>query len=596
MKRKNIHYLTVILLLSFLVTNISSTDVQSATSGDVLEDFSTTNYRDTSNTNVTGWGGGQIELPRQNPIYQDTIVAGIANNVFVDGSYAYVGSSDGYYIIDISVPDSLSQTGNYTDAVEVDWIYGSDIEGNLAYIANGNYGLLVLDITDKTNPIKHSEFDLPSVSSDIKVHNKHAFIPVYSGGLRVVNVSDASNPYDEGGYIPTTSDAYGVAISGNYLFIAVSHAGLDVYDISTPASPEFVSNVDLDGYAKKVEVSGNYAYVVCDLGGLQIVDVSDPTNMTRVAHLDGNIRYHGVDVKGNYVYVTGYSSSIKIMRIYDISNPENPIASGFYNLANSGFDVFVSGDYAYVAATTVGLYSLKIADSGLYYGELYDFYAVAQSSNIYYATTGEIIEKVTLSVSEYYEPETSINYYVSADGGDNWESITPEVEHIFTNTGMYLKWKAELSTIDEGTTPVVYYVALDYVTIDVEMVLLYPIHDSYIAEQTPNFDWEDMPGAYGYLLQLDISPSFTTLILNESLFFVESNYTISTPLDEETTYYWRVAFYIDYSTLGRFSDVLNFIVGEEPVVAEFGTLSIAIFITSFIGVSSAMIFRKRKKA
>ncbi len=561
-----------------------------------LKIFSTTTYRDTSNTNVTGWGEGQIELPRQNPIYQDIIATGIANNVFVDGSYAYVGSSNGYFIIDISVPDSLSQTGNYTDAVEVDWIYGSYIEGNLAYIANGNYGLLVLDITDKANPIKHSEYDLPSVSSDIKVHNNHAFIPVYSGGLRVINVSDASNPYDEGGYIPTTSDAYGVAISGNYLYIAVSHAGLDVYDISTPASPEFISNVDLDGYANKVEVSGNYAYVVCDLGGLQIVDVSDPTNMTRVAHLDGNIRYRGVDVEGSYVYVTGYSFDTKIMRIYDISDPENPIASGFYNLANSGYDVFVSGDYAFVAATTVGLYSLKIADSGLHYGELYDFYAVAQSSTIYYATTGEIIEKVTLSVSDYYELDTSINYFVSADGGNSWESIIPGVEHIFTNSGMYLRWRAELSTIDEGTTPVVYNLAFDYVTIDVEMELLYPTHDSYIEENTPNFDWEDMPGVYGYLLQLDISPSFTTLILNESLFFHETNYTISTPLDEDITYYWRVAFYIGHSTLGRFSDVFNFTVGEEPVVAEFGTLNIAIFIFSFIGVSSAMIFRKRKKA
>ncbi len=514
--------------------------------------------------------------------------------MIVDGSYAYVGSSDGYYIIDISVPGSLSQSGNYTNAVEVDWIYGSYIAGNLAYLANGNDGLLILDITDKSNPTKHSSLPLPSVASDIKVHNQHAFIPVYSGGLRVVNVTDTSTPFDEGGYIPTSAVAYGVAISGNYLYVAVSHAGLDVYDITTPTSPSYVSTVDLDGYAKKVEISGNYAYVACDLGGLQIVDVSDPTNMTRVAHLDSNTRYFGVYVEGSHVYVAGYISGDNFMRIYDISNPENPIAAGFYDFASSGYDVFVSGDYAFVATTTAGLHSLKIAELSLHYGELYDSYAVAQSSTIYFAAIGETIEKVTLSVSETIDSDTLVEYYVSADG-NNWESITPGVEHIITNTGRYLSWLAELSTIDAGVSPIVYSVAFDYVTIDVEMELLYPTHEAYVAELTPNFDWVDMSGAYGYLLQLDTSPSFTSLILNESLFFKESNYTIITPLDDGVTYYWKVAFYTDFSVLGRFSDTLSFTIGEEPIVAEFSIASYMILALTMVSISIVLMVKRNRR-
>ncbi|MBY8999784.1 MAG: hypothetical protein KGD64_02620 [Candidatus Heimdallarchaeota archaeon] len=592
MKRKIINYILTILMLLFLGFSLSSSKVLSATAGSYEEDFTSISNMYSTYTTVVGWGDGSISLPRKNPVYLDTIAAGISNNVFVSGSYAYVGDYNGYYAINIGTPDSLSQVGNYTES-DVDAIYGSQIIGNLAYLANGNYGLLILDVTDKSNITKHSSVDLPSVSSDILVHNQHAFIPVYSGGLRVVNVTDTSNPWDEGGFISTSADAYGVAISGNYLYVAVSHAGLDVYDISTPTSPTFVDNVDLDGYAKKVEISGNYAYVACDLGGLQIVDISDPTNMTSIVHLDDNTRYMGVDIKDSYVFVAGYLSSDYFMRMSDISDPYNPIATGVYELPYNGYDVFVNGDFAYVAATTAGLISLRFAMIDDPYGEYYQSYAVARSNTVNYALAGEEFEKVTLDIIGVLDGGTSIDYYVSADGATNWEQVTPGVEHVFANPGRQLSWMAEFFTSDDTTTPVLNNLTLSYNTIDLDFNLVYPTHESVIIELYPIFDWDDVDGAYGYLLQVDTSPTFTTPVINESwTFHAVLNYTSIIPLVEGQEYFWRVGFYSDFDVIGRYSDIQSFTIYEEPVVSEFNTISYVILAVSFISVSIVSIMKK----
>ncbi|MHA1516890.1 MAG: LVIVD repeat-containing protein [Candidatus Heimdallarchaeaceae archaeon] len=431
MKRKTIFSLTILILLLFLGFNLNSLDIQAASSGSFQEDFDDTSYMDSSNSNVSLWGSGHIELPRKNPLYQDLLkVSTTGNSMFVDGNYAYLGGAyDGMYILDITSPDALTLEGYYNDSAEINWVYACVVRDNIAYLANAGDGLLILNVTDKTAPTKLGEIDLYH-GLDVALKGNYAYVAAYSGGIRAIDISNPVAPSDVSGYVNVSADdAEGVAVSGDYLYVAVSHAGLDVYDISTPTTPVFVSNVDLDGYAKKVEIKDDYAYVSCDLGGLQIVDISDPTNMTRAVWLDSNTRFFGVDVDGNYVYVAGRSgSSDHKMKIYDISDPEKPIPAGIYNLPQVGHDVFVVGDYAYVVASSAGVLSLRIADPGGHFGGLYGHYAEAVSNIIYFASAGETFERAFLYPTRTIDPDTSIVYYLSADGGAHWESVSPGVE------------------------------------------------------------------------------------------------------------------------------------------------------------------------
>ncbi len=60
---------------------------------------------------------------------------------------------------------------------------------------------------------------------------------------------------------------------------------------------------------------------------------------------------------------------------------------------------------------------------------------------------GQTITKATINATETrWNPNDKIAYFLSADGGNNWEEVTLGVEHIFTNTGDNLKAKVVFFT------------------------------------------------------------------------------------------------------------------------------------------------------
>jgi len=62
-----------------------------------------------------------------------------------------------------------------------------------------------------------------------------------------------------------------VAVAGSYAYVADGNWGLQVIDISDPASPTIAGDVYTPGYASGVAVAGSYAYVADGNWGLQIL-------------------------------------------------------------------------------------------------------------------------------------------------------------------------------------------------------------------------------------------------------------------------------------------------------------------------------------
>jgi hypothetical protein len=93
---------------------------------------------------------------------------------------------------------------------------------------------------------------------------------------------------------------------------------LQVIDISNPANPQQVGGWSSN--ARGVAVSGNYAYVADDAAGLQVIDVSNPANPRRVG---GNGLFTAFDavVAGNKVFVADLADGLII---FDLFRPSPP--------------------------------------------------------------------------------------------------------------------------------------------------------------------------------------------------------------------------------------------------------------------------------
>ena len=163
---------------------------------------------------------------------------------------------------------------------------------------------------------------------------------VDSHSINVFNIEDLENPKDlEDVY--AGFDIETIFNKGQYLFLG-SMSGMYIYDISSPAMPEFVSEFQHGTACDPVVVDGDYAYVTLRGGnfcgatesGLFIVDISDITNPElKISYpMDGP---YGLGVKDEKLFVCDGDSGLKV---YDKTDVENLVALNHFADINT-FDV-----------------------------------------------------------------------------------------------------------------------------------------------------------------------------------------------------------------------------------------------------------------
>ena len=232
-----------------------------------------------------------------------------------------------------------------------------------------------------------------------------AFYASGNGNVTLVDVSDPA-------HITLVSDAIhtGGAVEDLFydtttqrLYIAADAGGLEIWDVATPTSPMRLSSTPIfyggvEAPARGIAVKGDYAYVSADWGYLHWLNVADPTNPvdegangyggnpSRDLHLsaDGYLFLAGPDtvryrinddgsltVWGANQYAQSYEifgadgyiyidSGVHTMDILDANASGFPFISN-YALANIE-DIFVVGDYAYIANGVDGFRILDVSD------------------------------------------------------------------------------------------------------------------------------------------------------------------------------------------------------------------------------------------
>lgn len=255
--------------------------------------------------------------------------------------------------------------------------------GALAYVGTTD-GLLILDVQDPTSPQYVSDYDTVGDVRGVAISGTLAYLADTQYGLHVVNIATPTHPVQVTG-VPMF-DVLDVMIEEAYAYVA--HAtGLRVLDLSDPEAPQQVGSVDIPGTPVALDVAAGtdghtYAYVAAQLGGLQIVDVTDPANPQIVGDYDtvanwvgeweGIAEAQNVVVVGQYAYV-----GTKPLHIIDISDPANPqrafeefnwyyidsIQGGEYGraIAIEGDPAQDGSDYVHVAMGSWGLHRLKLA-------------------------------------------------------------------------------------------------------------------------------------------------------------------------------------------------------------------------------------------
>jgi formylglycine-generating enzyme required for sulfatase activity len=232
------------------------------------------------------------------------------------------------------------------------------IVGTIAYCATAYSGLRVVDISDPTMPFEIGSCETPGSALGIAISGNYAYIADERGGLRIIDITNPANPVETGFY-DTAGNAYGVAIVGNFAYVADGLSGLRVFNVTNPSSPVQAGVLNTPGLARGVIVEGSFAYVADDTGGLRVIDITNPANMTEVGFFDTPGQAYRMALAGSSIYIADYNYGL---RIVDISNAALPVEIGHYDTTGYSYDVKIVGGLAYLADDGSGLRIVDISN------------------------------------------------------------------------------------------------------------------------------------------------------------------------------------------------------------------------------------------
>jgi hypothetical protein len=292
----------------------------------------------------------------------------VQRDLRVVAGYAYVVDQDvGLRVVDVSNPDAPTQItfldlGTATNAERV------DVAGEYAYVIGWTwvtgtgavYELFVIDLTEPTLPVLVTSPTVPS-SKDIVVRQDVAWL----AGFSSVHTYDVTDPHSPS-LMGTSSLGSGfqsqflrmAGIDGHAL-VSRERIGLTVVDVTDPADPLPVANVDVPAWIEDATTDDGVLAIAGLERGVRLVDVSDPAGPTELGFTDLGGAVWGAAVAGDLVYAVGYIPPQANLVVLDISDPGAATVAGT-TPGVPGNWITINNGYAYVLEQFTG--DLSVVD------------------------------------------------------------------------------------------------------------------------------------------------------------------------------------------------------------------------------------------
>lgn len=271
---------------------------------------------------------------------------------FVQGGreYAVIGTTMGTHIFDVTTPTASTLVvfiPGPTQGQQIIHRDYHDYNGYLYMVTDEGWGVSTLEIADlsflpSSAPIVYSSNTLFSISHNIFIDTAKARLyacsPDYITTLGVYDISTPANPVFLG-TVNLPDFSHDIFVRNDTAWINVGGSGLLIYDVSNVSSPQLIGsltsyphqgynhsgwlNDDGSVYALADEDHGLKVKVlnVSNLGNIQLHD----TIGTEVHPLSIP---HNLIIKGDYLFVSYYYDGFYI---WDISDPNNPVITGWYD-------------------------------------------------------------------------------------------------------------------------------------------------------------------------------------------------------------------------------------------------------------------------
>ena len=290
-----------------------------------------------------------ITNPEQPKLLGTLAGLGTTRQLVVNSGIAYITArQDGLWLVDVSDPTRPTLITHY-DSVEM--ATGIWVSGNLAFLATRCYGVEIVDVS---NPRQLRHVSTLKSGEAQSCWTRDGFLYIGDWAPRKLLVADVSNPRRPAIVAEAPLDGYGDGgcLSGKFCFAATGHHsrardkeeahgrghGLEIYDVSQPARPVFVSRVKFAALYSifsdmwSARVGGGHCVVADTYNGLFVVDVRDVARPAIVAHAqlplvpagDHSDSVGGVALGEGVIYAAGIYTGLYVVPASGLVRPVAP--------------------------------------------------------------------------------------------------------------------------------------------------------------------------------------------------------------------------------------------------------------------------------
>lgn len=291
---------------------------------------------------------------------------GSAQDAVIHGEIAYIADgTNGLVVVDVGPAASSEPIGALTG--EEMRLQRLVLEGPRLYGA-GSTGLHMIDVSDPSAPILEKTIHVPDFPMSLALRGDLAYVAGYSYGIHAVSTTASHNIQllDERNLIGDWDIGvpHDIATAGAYAFVTVDtdwveSGSIRVLGVGDPGALRQVARVDTRSHNLGIAfMEPSYALYTDGLYGTRVLDVSDPADPSRGRTIDSN---HAIDIttSANLAFVADGGAGIKV---FDTTAPAGEELVGELDTPGGAVGVAVQADHLYVADLGGGFCIVNVED------------------------------------------------------------------------------------------------------------------------------------------------------------------------------------------------------------------------------------------
>lgn len=259
---------------------------------------------------------------------------------------------------------NIASLGNYTGGLNNLWGYTQNGREYALIVKRFDKAFEVVDITNPSQPLSIAIF--PRISGfmqEVETYKNYAIVTEHSP-IQIFDLSFLPDSVSRVGIFYPSIGCHTIHIQGDYCYCN----GIDllILDIKDPISPKEIAVITTLGYAHDSYVWKDTLFIGDMENGILIYDIQDKTNPKLLKHFSyPNSVTHTVWITENGKYLLTCDEDIGgHLKIWDIQNLDSMKLVSEFKTNSSAIihNVYVKGDFAYIAYYTDGLRILDITD------------------------------------------------------------------------------------------------------------------------------------------------------------------------------------------------------------------------------------------